>query len=186
MKRLETVYLAGFEAFLPEPEAHDAHRAALAQMHGLEALIPSYETGGEPAEVAGRAIYAQRAALMRRADAAIVNLTPWRGPSCDPGAAFEAGFMAALGKPVFAYLNIDREEEAEYRGRVDLWLGVSQSEDGIWRDAYGCAVEDLGLPEGVMLWAEARRLFVVAAGDPLTDLTGLELCLDAARAYGSD
>jgi nucleoside 2-deoxyribosyltransferase len=184
LKRLETVYLAGFEAFLPEPDEHDAMRAALATMHGLQALIPGFDAGGAAGEVAGRAIYAQRAGLMRRADAAIVNLTPWRGPSCDPGAAFEAGFMAALGKPVFAYMNIDREEEAEYRGRVDLWLGVSRGEDGIWRDAYGCAVEDLGLPEGVMLWAEARRLFVVAAGDPLVDLTGLELCLEAVKAYG--
>jgi nucleoside 2-deoxyribosyltransferase len=184
MKRLETVYLAGFEAFLPEPDVHDAHRLALARRHGLTALIPGFETEGEAPEVAARAIYAHRAALMRRADAAIVNLTPWRGPACDPGAAFEAGFAAALGKPVFAYMNIDREEEADYRGRVDLWLGASQDEAGIWRDAYGCAVEDLGLPATAMLWAEARRLFVIAVEDPMIDLTGLELCLEAARAYG--
>jgi nucleoside 2-deoxyribosyltransferase len=184
LKRLESVYLAGFEAFLPEASAHDQRRAALAAAFGLEALIPGFDTGGQPPEVAARAIYAHRAGLMRRADAGVVNLTPWRGPAADPGTSFEAGFLAALGKPVFAYLNVDREEEAEYRGRVDLWLGVSRGEDGIWRDAYGCAVEDLGLPEGVMLWAECRRLFIVAAEDPLTDLTGLELCLEAVRAYG--
>ena len=62
--------------------------------------------------------------------------------------------------------------------------GGARDDDGVWRDAYGCAVEDLGLPEGVMLWAEARRLFVIAAEDPLTDLTGLELCFDAVRTYG--
>ena len=184
MKRLETVYLAGFEAFLPEAAAHDQRRAALASDYGLTVLIPGYEVGDSAPEVAARAIYAHRAALMRQADAAIVNLTPWRGPSCDPGTAFEAGFLAAQGKPVFAYLNIDREEEADYRGRFDLWLGSSQGEDGLWRDAYGCAVEDLGLPEAAMLWAEARRLFVIAAGDPLTDLTGLELCLDVVKGYG--
>jgi nucleoside 2-deoxyribosyltransferase len=44
-------------------------------------------------------------------------------------------------------------------------------------------VEDFGLPETVMLWAEARRLFVVITDDPLHDLTGLELCLDALALY---
>jgi hypothetical protein len=59
--RLETVYLAGFEASLPEADAHDARRAALAQDHGLRALIPGFDTGGQPPEVAARAIYAHRA-----------------------------------------------------------------------------------------------------------------------------
>ena len=34
------------------------------------------------------------------------------------------------------------------------------------------------------IWAEARRLFVIAAGDPLTDLAGLELYLDVVKGYG--
>jgi nucleoside 2-deoxyribosyltransferase len=182
--KLETVYLAGFEAFLPEADDHNAHRAALAQVRGLKVLIPDFDTAGQPPEVAARAIYTRRAAMMRASDAAIINLTPWRGPAADPGAAFEAGFLAGLGKPVFAYMNIEREEEAESRGRVDLWLGASLGDDGVWRDAYGCAVEDLGLPAGVMLWAECRRLFLIAVEDPLTDLTGLEMCLDAVKTYG--
>ena len=34
-----------------------------------------------------------------------------------------------------------------------------------------------------MLWAEARRLYVIVTEDPLGDLTGLQLCLEALRLY---
>jgi nucleoside 2-deoxyribosyltransferase len=113
----------------------------------------------------------------------IANLTPWRGPNCDPGTAFEVGFAAALGKPVFAYLNVPQEDEADHRERVELLAGARMEEDGRVLDEYGCEVEDFGLPENLMLWAEARRFFVVVTQDPLGDLTGLELSLDALRVY---
>ena len=186
MRALETVYLAGFEAFLPDAESHDLQRLALASEAGLKVLIPAFDPRDDAPEVAARMIYADRAALMRRADAGIVNLTPWRGPVCDPGVAFEAGFLAALGKPVFAYLNITDEDEAEYGARIEAWFGAEREGDGILRDAYGSLVEDLGLPESVMLWAEARRLFLIQTDDPLSDLTGLQLCLEAVKAYGAN
>ena len=36
-----------------------------------------------------------------------------------------------------------------------------------------------------MLWAEARRFFVVVTPDPIGDLTGLKLALEAVRLYAS-
>jgi len=120
---------------------------------------------------------------MRQADAGVVNLTPWRGVSADASAAFEAGFLSCLGKPVFAYLNLESEEEAEYRDRVEAYVGAQRDENGVWMDGEGCLIEDFGLPETLMLWAEARRLFVVVTDDPLRDLTGLRLCLDAVGMY---
>ena len=34
-----------------------------------------------------------------------------------------------------------------------------------------------------MLWAEARRFYVIVTPEPLTDLHGVEFCLEALRAY---
>jgi hypothetical protein len=34
-----------------------------------------------------------------------------------------------------------------------------------------------------MLWAEARRLFVIATPDIYGDLAGFEMCLDAVKLY---
>jgi nucleoside 2-deoxyribosyltransferase len=185
MRKITSIYLAGPEASYPDAEDHAAAQRATCELAGFIGLTPADMVGAEPGgtEVAAREIYAARMALMRRADAAVVNLTPWRGPACDPGAAFEAGFLSCLGKPVFAFINLADESEAEYRDRVERYIGAQIDEDGHWRDGDGCLIEDFGLPETLMLWGEARRLFLIVTSDPLHDLTGLELCLDAMRLY---
>lgn len=185
MARIRSVYLAG--PALPPP--HDGVVAGQAKVMceaagyaamGL-ALDPTVEQA--PSEAMAREIYAQRVATMRQADAAIVNLTPFRGPHCDPAAAFQAGFFSGLGKPVFAYMNLLTEDEADLRVRVHNFIGAAPDGEGVWRDDLGAPIEDFGLPESLILWAEARRLYVIVTPDPEADLTGLQLCLDAVRLY---
>lgn len=185
MRRISTIYLAGPEAWFPDAGAHGAAQRALCEAAGFVGLTPGAIdlAATEASEVTAREIYADRLARVRKADAGIVNLTPWRGPACDPGAAFEAGFLSALGKPVFGFVNVASELDAEYRDRVEAHVGAQIGDDGVWRDGDGCVVEDFGLPETLMLWAEARRVYVVVTPDPLGDLTGLQLCLDAVRLY---
>ncbi|ATQ42306.1 nucleoside 2-deoxyribosyltransferase [Caulobacter mirabilis] len=184
-RRVENLYLAGPEVWYPNVGAHFALRQALCEAAGFSMLLPDTSALRElePGEVMAREIYAERVARMRKADAAIVNLTPWRGPAADPGTAFEAGFLSGLGKPVFAWMNIPAEEDAEYRDRIDAHIGAQLDEDGVWRDASGALIEDFGLPETAMLWAEARRLFVIVTPDVMDDVTGLQLCLEAVRQY---
>ncbi len=185
MRRIETIFMAGPDLWYPDAAALLARKRSLCAGAGFTPLLGGradlVET--EPSEAMAREIYAGVMEELRRSDALIANLTPWRGPGADSGTAFEAGFAAALGKPVFAYLNLESEEDAEYRSRVEILLGAAQDEDGRWRDAEGCEIEDFALPENLMLWAEARRFYVIISPDPLADLTGLELCLEAVRLY---
>ena len=185
MRPVRSLWLAGPEPWLPDANAQSARQRALCHDNGFTGLTPPAAAAGDPAdsEIQARELYAGRMAMLRRADAGVVNLTPWRGPSCDASTAFEAGVLAGLGKPVFAYLNVLDEIQAEYVDRVEAQVGAQRDAAGVWRDGDGCAVEDFGLPETVMLWAEARRLFVVVTDDPLRDLTGLELCLEALALY---
>jgi nucleoside 2-deoxyribosyltransferase len=185
MPKITSIYLAGPEAWYADAQDHAAAQRATCELAGFLGLTPADMAGSQPGgtEIAARELYAARMALMRRADAAVVNLTPWRGPSCDPGAAFEAGFLSCLGKPVFGFINLTDESEVEYRDRVETFVGATPDENGAWRDGDGCLIEDFGLPETLMLWSEARRLFIIVTDDPLHDLTGLELCLDAMTLY---
>ena len=185
MRRIDTVFLSGPDLWFPDAAEHLARKAAMCEQVGVTALIgrgdDMVET--EPSEAMAREIYASVLERLRSADAVIVNLTPWRGPNADAGTAFEAGFAAALGKPVFAYLNVTAEDEADYRGRVEAVIGAAPDEEGRWRDLDEGEIEDFALPENVMLWAEARRFFVIVTADPWHDLTGLEMCLEAMRMY---
>jgi nucleoside 2-deoxyribosyltransferase len=185
MRRIRSIYLAGPDQHLRQAISLASEAQLLCEAAGFSVLTPGPEalTEREPSEAMAREIYAQRVARMRQADAAIANLTPFRGPHCDPSTAFEAGFFSGLGKPVFAYMNVASEGEAELTERVDAYLGAEADEHGVLRDENGAAIEDFGLPEGLMLWAEARRLYVIVTPDPEADLTGLQLCLEAVKLY---
>lgn len=185
MRPVRSIWLAGPDVWLPDSAAQAARQRAHCIDAGFTGLTPDPvpPPSDESSELEARELYAARMARLRQADAGVVNLTPWRGPSADAGAAFETGVLAGLGRPIFAYLNVPDESQAEYVDRVESFVGAQRDEAGVWRDGDGCVVEDYGLPETVMLWAEARRLFVIVTSDPLHDLTGLELCLEALRLY---
>jgi nucleoside 2-deoxyribosyltransferase len=185
MRRITSLYLGGPDAAMPDGLMLLSHKRTLCAEQGFVGVFPedSILVETEPSEAMAREIYADRVSRMRLADAAILNMTPWRGPSCSASTAFEAGFMAALGKPVFAYMNVQGEDEAELRNRIENEMGLELDRSGAWRDGFGGLIEDYGLPEELMLWAEARRLFVIATPDIYGDLTGFEMCLEAVKLY---
>jgi nucleoside 2-deoxyribosyltransferase len=185
MRRITSLYLGGPDAALPDSLVLMANKRSLCAEAGFIGVFPedSILVETEPSEAMAREIYADKVSRLRLADAAVLNMTPWRGPNCSVSTAFEAGFMAALGKPVFAYMNVQSEDEAELRNRIENEMGLELDRQGVWRDGFGCLIEDFGLPEDLMLWAEARRLFVIATPDPYGDLTGFEMCLEAVKLY---
>ena len=184
MRRIERVFLSGPDLYMPDgPDLLAAKREACREA-GVEGVLADGSAGeGAPGELRARIAYADAVRGLRSCQAVIANLTPWRGPHPDPGTAFEAGFAAGLGLPVFAYLNVSDADEADHRDRVAALCGAALDAQEAWRDPDGGLIEDLGLPEGLMLWAEARSFFVVVTPDPLGDVTGVELCLEALKAY---
>ena len=186
MKKIVSLYLCGPDALLQDGEELAARKAEVCRAAGFVPVsaLDAELVESEASEAMAREIYAANMQLLRGADAVIANLTPFRGPSCDPAAAFEVGVASGLGKPVFAYMNVAEEAMAEHRHRVLEWVGGRMDEEGAWRDADGAEIEDFGLPETLMLWAEARRMYVIVTPDITGDLTGLELCLEAVKLYG--
>ncbi len=185
MRRIETVFLAGPDLWYPDADAHLERQRLVAEQAGFLVLEPGLLAAEvrDAGELAARARYAERVSRLRRADAGIVNLTPFRGPAADSAATFEMGFLAGLGKPLVGWINLSDETEAEYRERVEAWMGARPDDAGVWRDGEDCEIEDLGLPEATMLWAELRRLIVIVTDDPMHDLTGFGMCLEALRMY---
>lgn len=134
------VYLAGPDVFLPFPRRHAAAQAAICARYGLTGVSPLDPLPDEPTEWISRG-RATRIALrnethIRRCDAVIANLTPFRGPSADPGTVYEVGFARALGRPVFAYST----SAMDYAARVRL----QHPDDGM-------EIEDFGLFDNLML-----------------------------------
>jgi len=146
------IYLAGFDVFRPDARAHGERLKALCRAHGLEGLFPLDNEA--PAGLAGRAlaewIYRQNTALIRQADLVMANLDPFRGAEPDSGTAFEVGYAAALGKPVWGHTR----HAASLVEQVAV--GTDPADPARAVDAQGYTVEDFGLNLNLMLACSAR------------------------------
>jgi nucleoside 2-deoxyribosyltransferase len=185
------IYLAGPEVFLPDGGAAvGAAKRAICAAHGLVGVLPVEEGGAAVAAGGGDPgwfrIYRGNEDLIRGCDALIANLTPFRGPSADPGTVFELGFMRGLGRPVFGYSNT----AARFGSRTLAALGPAarRRPSGGWEDAEGMAVEDFDLHDNLMLEGGIRAsggLFVaeaVPAGRRWSELGAFARCVAAAAA----
>jgi nucleoside 2-deoxyribosyltransferase len=129
------VYLAGPDVFFRNCGALFAARTRACAALGLQALIPVDGT-----KLTAEAIFQGNVALVEQADAVIANISPFRGPHCDVGTAWEMAYATAKGKPVFAYSS-DPRPLLERLGAVDA--------NG--RDAEGLLAENFALAENLMI-----------------------------------
>ncbi len=174
------IYLAGPDVFLPHALELGARKKAACAARGLIGLflfdneLP--DSGSDPVD---RLIYAANRQMMQEADAGLFNLTPFRGPSADPGTVFELGLMSGLGKKLFGYTN----SASDMAARVEK---ATRGPDGILRDGQGYLVEEYGNADNLMIEAclaqQDNCLLRHDGGGRLDAFEGFEACLDIAAA----
>jgi len=173
------IYLAGPEVFLPDAVEVGLRKKALCAEFGFVGLYPLDNAlpEGEPRDAR---IYAANLSQIEAADAAIFNLSPFRGPGADAGTAFELGFFVARGKPVFAYTN----DPADYGDRVSEAFGAHHTPEGGLCDAHGLEIETFGNSDNLMLdcalKGQGRSVLRPEQRRPLGDLTLFTACLRQA------
>ena len=182
----QRIYLAGPDVFLPNAAEIGLRKKMLCEEFGFVGLFPldndvSENSDGEKID---EKIFRANGALMHQAEAGIFNLTPFRGVNADPGTAFELGFFAALGKPVFAYSN----HADDYFDRVAQTFGAHRTPDGDFCDADALMIENFGNADNLMLDAavklQGRK--VVRPDASLVgpdDFSGFTACLRQARLH---
>lgn len=147
---MQRIYLAGFDVFRADAQAHGQYLKALCREYGYEGLYPLDQS--VPPGLSPRAgadwIYRQNVALIRRADLVMANLNAFRGAEPDSGTAFEVGYAVALGKPVWAYID-------DARSLVEQ-VPALRAPDGRLVDPEGYTIENFDLPLNLMLACGAR------------------------------
>ena len=184
------IYLAGPEVFLPNVTEVGAAKVAICDEAGLEGVFPldaAVDTEGLSPHEQARRIFEADEGLMHDCDAAIANLTPFRGVSMDPGTSYEMGFMRALGRPVFGYTNV----AADLAARSQAFRRTSPGQPDF--DATDVEIENFGLAENLMI-----AMAIEACGGKVvrhaispeainTDLQGFRDCVrQAAEHFASD
>jgi len=149
------VYLAGPGVFRRDVAEFAATLKQVCRAHGLTPLWPMDNEIDTEADKARQADHIRRANedMIHRADAVIAEISPFRGPNMDPGTAYEIGFAAALGKPVFAWTTDPRTLLERTAG------GGAHEEAGVIYDGANLAIEDFGLGENLMIATAVRHVF---------------------------
>ena len=159
---MKKIYLAGPDVFLPDALDVGRQKKELCRRFGFEGLFPlDLQMEGEPS---GTDIFRADMALLRQADIGLFNLSPFRGPSADPGTVFELGIMMAMGKRVFGY----RNTELLYHQRVE--------DDGFM-------IERFGLGDNLMIDCailEAGGIISAEAELSLAAMDSFQVALEAA------
>lgn len=171
------IYLAGPDVFLPDPLKIARVKQEICQKYGFAGMFP-FDSGLDLANLspfeAGIAIYNSNIELMDSCDLIVANMTPFRSPSMDVGTAFEMGYMAAQGKPVFGYTNDGRL----YVDRVvESTKGVDQN--GLSIEAFEMA--DNLMMEGAIFTSSGILIRQQASSDLYyTDLKAFEAAVQVA------
>jgi nucleoside 2-deoxyribosyltransferase len=173
------VYLAGPEVFLADAVVIGGRKKEICRKYGLTGHYPldaQIDISGLPPADAARLIYQANVSAIDDSDALIANMAPLRGAGMDSGTAFEMGYAAALGIPIFAYTNDPRS----YLGRArSLGLVARIDEGGHSRDKEELEIEDFGLIDNLMPVSAARDVskpIFWRAGDSVHELdTGLAM-----------
>ncbi len=183
------IYLAGPEVFLPDAKAIGKAKTDAAAAAGFVGMFPLDESAdltGLTRPEQARSIGLTCEAMMRSADLAIANLTPFRGVSMDSGTAYEVGFMRALGRPVLGYSNV----AGDYKSRAAAFRarGIPFGDC----DAPDIQIEDFGLAENLMIAAAVFDCgghvvqLAVAPGEEMRNLEAFHMCLEQAKQlFGS-
>ena len=162
---MANVYLAGPTVFMADAESIFEKMKAILVRHDLTGVAPvDNQVGLEqlpPGERLAEAIYLADEQLMRKADAAIFNIDPFRrGTEMDAGTAFEVGFCKALGLPMTGWTTDARtypDKVEEYMRSVfgEELKSVERNErggtSGALRDPDGILVHSEGMYQNLMI-----------------------------------
>lgn len=155
------VYLAGPDVFMPDANIGDIKKSLLNEI-GLLGLYPLdnelNETYSSKQSLA-KAIYLGNIDMLNECDVVLANISPFRGPHCDPGTAYEIGYARALGKDVHLYSNDSRTLEAR----------IAEDFPSIDQDQY--TIEQFELQENLMIPAGGCEQ--VTCVDDRSDLSAL-------------
>lgn len=171
--RRPRAYLAGPDVFLPNADAHAARKIAICAAHGIEGLAPLNEGLAD-----WRAIFEKDVAMMEASDLAILNLTPFRGPSADAGTLVELGWFLGRKRPIFAYSNAREDFAARSRRHLDA---IPDPVAGVAVEGFGLA-DNLMIPGAVATGGQPIVLPPEGTRPAFDDLATFERCVALAAA----
>ncbi|PSW06818.1 nucleoside 2-deoxyribosyltransferase [Photobacterium lipolyticum] len=193
---MKKIYLAGPEVFLQNAIEIGEYKKTLCGLYGFQGLYPQsnvLELNANNPQENGLMIARANEKLIQEADAIIANITPFRGSSCDVGTAYEMGLAKGLGKPIFAYSNVERfflqrnDEHFFPQRNIEELPDVTRLSDELFVDQQQMTLEKFGLIDNLMLGGSVAapiiRHQLVDKTQKYSELLGFEQCLKQLQKH---
>lgn len=152
------LYLAGPDVFRADSDEWGRRLEDIAAEHGFHAMYPAdtkiigqidkMRDDGVADSAIAHFIFIEDVKMITECHGVLANLDSFRGPEMDPGTAFEVGFAAALGVPVWGYTS----DRRPYDEKVAEWNGAPLKMVGnTLFDRDDMSVDTLGEPVNLMI-----------------------------------
>ena len=165
MDRKLKVYFAGPDVFRQNPQEYFDEIALQCVKHDIIPMFPF-----DALFIKSDSIYLHNLDLLNKCDIVLANIIPFRGPSVDPGTAFEIGYAKSLDKPVVGYTS---QLKQNYKERVTEDI-LNMSEDYPY-------VENFGLIDNLMIAHACDFIFDTVDKSLATIKTHYNWLLDEQR-----
>ncbi len=129
---MKKIYLAGPDVFRKDAKGHFEKVKGILREFGFQGLSPFDNESSDSKE-----IFKGNVKQLQECDAVLANITPFRGPSADPGTAWEIGAAFALKKPIFMYT----PKSSPFNTRSEMFAEGTEFPN----------VEDFGLEDNLMI-----------------------------------
>ncbi len=152
------LYLAGPDVFRADSTEWGRRLEGIAAEHGFQGMYPAdtqiisqivrMRDDGMANTAIAHFIFIQDVKIITECHGVLANLDSFRGPEMDPGTAFEVGFAAALGIPVWGYTS----DQRPYDEKVAEWNAapLKTAGDNLF-DRNNMMVDALGEPVNLMI-----------------------------------
>lgn len=127
------IYLAGPDVFRENAIGYGKFLKDLCTRVGAIGLFP-FDNEINPPD--SKLIFEANFKMIQECDAVVANVSPFRGPSVDPGTAWELGAAYALGKKIVTY----SDELNDYKDRAQKYATQPYIN-----------IEDFGLHDNLMI-----------------------------------
>lgn len=163
---MKKIYIAGFDVFKQDSIQIGQYYSNLCKEYGFKGLYPldNVVDFNQSKNKIAQDIYKANIELIHKSDIVIANLNSFRGKEADSGTVWECGYAKALGKDVYAYMEVNQSYLDSFNNDEKKLV------NNIYVDTNNMIIEDFDYSINLMIACSVKNMVFGSFEDCLKEL----------------